>query len=77
MRDLQAAVLQRSGSLYRVMNLCAELDCLIALAQASQDHSYCCPTLTPNHRLALIESRCTSQDLHSIRGFFKNLTNLA
>ncbi|KAI7801218.1 mutS protein homolog 5 [Triplophysa rosa] len=57
MRDLQAAVLQRSGCLYNVMNLCAELDCLIALAQASQDHSYCCPTLTPNHRLALIESR--------------------
>ncbi|KAA0701782.1 MutS protein -like protein 5 [Triplophysa tibetana] len=57
MRDLQAAVIQRSGSLYNVMNLCAELDCLVALAQASQDHSYCCPTLTPNHTLALIESR--------------------
>ncbi|XP_026137534.1 mutS protein homolog 5 isoform X3 [Carassius auratus] len=34
-----------------------ELDCLIALAQASLDHGYCCPTLTSNHRLALIESR--------------------
>ncbi|XP_059369912.1 mutS protein homolog 5 isoform X3 [Carassius carassius] len=34
-----------------------ELDCLIALAQASLDHGYCCPTLTSNHRLALMESR--------------------
>nr|XP_055053213.1 mutS protein homolog 5 isoform X2 [Misgurnus anguillicaudatus] len=57
MRDLQTAVLQRSVCLYKVMALCAELDCLIALAQASQDHGYCCPTLTPDQRLALIESR--------------------
>uniref|UniRef100_A0A673M6F8 MutS protein homolog 5-like n=1 Tax=Sinocyclocheilus rhinocerous TaxID=307959 RepID=A0A673M6F8_9TELE len=55
MRKLQASVLQRSDCLYKVMSLCAELDCLIALAQASLDHGYYCPTLTPNHRLALIE----------------------
>uniref|UniRef100_A0A8C1AIV2 MutS homolog 5 n=1 Tax=Cyprinus carpio carpio TaxID=630221 RepID=A0A8C1AIV2_CYPCA len=52
-----ASVLQRSHCLYKVMSLCAELDCLIALAQASLDHGYCSPTLTSNHRLALIESR--------------------
>uniref|UniRef100_A0A8C1SFL2 MutS protein homolog 5 n=1 Tax=Cyprinus carpio TaxID=7962 RepID=A0A8C1SFL2_CYPCA len=57
MRKLQASVLQRSHCLYKVMSLCAELDCLIALAQASLDHGYCSPTLTSNHRLALIESR--------------------
>ncbi|XP_059369909.1 mutS protein homolog 5 isoform X1 [Carassius carassius] len=57
MRKLQASVLQRSHCLYKVMSLCAELDCLIALAQASLDHGYCCPTLTSNHRLALMESR--------------------
>ncbi|XP_051535087.1 mutS protein homolog 5 [Myxocyprinus asiaticus] len=57
MRELQALVLQRSGCMYKVMTLCAELDCLMALAQASLDHSYRCPTLTPNHRLALVESR--------------------
>lgn len=60
MRNLQASVLQRSYCLYKVMSLCAELDCLIALAQASLDHGYCCPTLTSNHRLALIESRYKS-----------------
>ncbi len=60
MRNLQTSVLQRSFCLYKVMSLCAELDCLIALAQASLDHGYCCPTLTSNHRLALIESRCKS-----------------
>ncbi|RXN03580.1 mutS -like protein [Labeo rohita] len=57
MRKLQTLVLERSDCLYKVMSLCAELDCLIALAQASLDHGYCSPTLTPNHRLALIESR--------------------
>ncbi|KAK7156797.1 hypothetical protein R3I94_006744 [Phoxinus phoxinus] len=57
MRKLQASVLERSGCLHKVMSLCAELDCLIALAQASRDHGYCCPTLTPNQNLALIESR--------------------
>ncbi|XDV31872.1 hypothetical protein PO909_002807, partial [Leuciscus waleckii] len=57
MRKLQASVLQRSGCLHKVMSLCAELDCLIALAQASRDHGYCCPTMTPSQRLALIESR--------------------
>ncbi|KAK2880744.1 hypothetical protein QQF64_008965 [Cirrhinus molitorella] len=57
MRKLQALVLERSNCLYKVMSLCAELDCLIALAQASLDHGYCSPTLTTNHRLALIESR--------------------
>ncbi|KTG02838.1 hypothetical protein cypCar_00021155 [Cyprinus carpio] len=55
--DFMASVLQRSHCLYKVMSLCAELDCLIALAQASLDHGYCSPTLTSNHRLALIESR--------------------
>ncbi|XP_067307717.1 mutS protein homolog 5 isoform X2 [Pseudorasbora parva] len=57
MRTLQASVLQQSDCLHKVMSLCAELDCLIALAQASRDHGYCSPTLAPNHRLALIESR--------------------
>jgi len=57
MRELQASVLQRSGCLHKVMSLCAELDCLIALAQASRDQGYCCPTLTSSQRLALIESR--------------------
>ncbi|XP_077063913.1 mutS protein homolog 5 [Siphateles boraxobius] len=57
MRELQASVLQRSGCLHKVMSLCAELDCLIALAQVSRDQGYCCPTLTPSQRLALIESR--------------------
>ncbi|XP_056121978.1 mutS protein homolog 5 [Rhinichthys klamathensis goyatoka] len=57
MRKLQASVLQHSGCLHKVMSLCAELDCLISLAQASRDQGYCCPTLTPSQRLALIESR--------------------
>ncbi|KAJ8354533.1 hypothetical protein SKAU_G00221000 [Synaphobranchus kaupii] len=57
MSQLQAAVLQRSGVLYTVLRLTAELDCLMALAQASQDHGYCSPTLSPCGRLALTQAR--------------------
>ncbi|XP_076832960.1 mutS protein homolog 5 isoform X2 [Brachyhypopomus gauderio] len=57
MTQLQAAVLQRAGCLCKVLSLCAELDCLMALAQASQDYGYCPATLTPHGRLALHQSR--------------------
>ncbi|XP_072547199.1 mutS protein homolog 5 [Salminus brasiliensis] len=57
MTQLQATVLQRSSCLYKVLSLCAELDCLMALAQASQNYGYCSPTLTANCRLILHQSR--------------------
>ncbi|XP_061101764.1 mutS protein homolog 5 [Conger conger] len=57
MTQLQAAVLQRSGALYTLLRLSAELDCLMALAQASQDHGYCSPTLSPPGRLGLTQAR--------------------
>uniref|UniRef100_A0A4W4FRN1 MutS protein homolog 5 n=1 Tax=Electrophorus electricus TaxID=8005 RepID=A0A4W4FRN1_ELEEL len=41
MTQLQATVLQRASCLCKVLSLCAELDCLMALAQASQDYGYC------------------------------------
>ncbi|TRY93340.1 hypothetical protein DNTS_007724 [Danionella cerebrum] len=63
MRKLQASVLERSDCLYRVMSLCAELDCLIALARASLDHGYCCPTLNTDTKLVLIEARHPLLDL--------------
>ncbi|KAJ8377936.1 hypothetical protein AAFF_G00249990 [Aldrovandia affinis] len=57
MTQLQATVLQRSACLYTVLRLSAELDCLMALAQASQDHGYCSPTLSSHSRLALTQAR--------------------
>uniref|UniRef100_W5K140 MutS protein homolog 5 n=1 Tax=Astyanax mexicanus TaxID=7994 RepID=W5K140_ASTMX len=57
MAKLQASVLQRSSCLYKVLSLCAELDCLMALAQASQNYGYCSPTLTQSCRLTLHQSR--------------------
>ncbi|XP_028835128.1 mutS protein homolog 5 [Denticeps clupeoides] len=57
MTQLQAVVLQRSSCLYKVLSLCAELDCLLALAQASQDYGYCSPTLTLHGPLSLIKAR--------------------
>ncbi|KAG9345248.1 hypothetical protein JZ751_009794, partial [Albula glossodonta] len=57
MTQLQATVLQRGSCLYAVLRLSAELDCLMALAQASQEHGYCSPTLTLHSRLALTQAR--------------------
>ncbi|XP_036394605.1 mutS protein homolog 5 [Megalops cyprinoides] len=57
MTQLQAAALQRSGCLYAVLRLCAELDCLMALARASQEHGYCSPKMTPHGRLSLTQAR--------------------
>ncbi|XP_030638875.1 mutS protein homolog 5 [Chanos chanos] len=57
MAQLQSTVLQRSKCMYKVLSLCAELDCLIALAQVSQDYGYCCPTLSPHSRLLFTQAR--------------------
>ncbi|XP_066516278.1 mutS protein homolog 5 isoform X2 [Hoplias malabaricus] len=57
MTQLQANILQHSSCLYKVLSLCAELDCLMALAKASQDYGYCSPTLSPHGRLTLHQSR--------------------
>ncbi|KAK1786485.1 hypothetical protein P4O66_018161 [Electrophorus voltai] len=57
MTQLQATVLQRASCLCKVLSLCAELDCLMALAQASQDYGYCPATLTTHSRLSLHQSR--------------------
>ncbi|KAJ8290154.1 hypothetical protein GJAV_G00009350 [Gymnothorax javanicus] len=57
MSQLQAAVLQRSGVLYAVQRLAAELDCVMALAQVSQEHGYCSPVLSPHSQLSLTQAR--------------------
>ncbi|KAM9722682.1 mutS protein homolog 5 isoform 2-T2 [Menidia menidia] len=53
MTQLQNAVLERSTSLNRVMDLTAELDCLMALSSASQEYGYTSAKLA-NHRKIII-----------------------
>nr|XP_023658277.1 mutS protein homolog 5 [Paramormyrops kingsleyae] len=57
MTQLQATVLQRSSCLYQVLQLSAELDCLMALAQVSQENGYCSPLLSPHSCLNLKQAR--------------------
>ncbi|KPP65000.1 mutS protein5-like, partial [Scleropages formosus] len=57
MTQLQATVLQHSDCLLKVLQLSAELDCLMALAQASQEYNYCSPFLSTHSRLSLIQAR--------------------
>ncbi|XP_048117760.1 mutS protein homolog 5 isoform X3 [Alosa alosa] len=57
MTQLQNVVLQRSSCLYKVLSLCAELDCLIAMALASQEYIYSCPTVMPHSSIRLSQSR--------------------
>uniref|UniRef100_A0A4W5LRG9 MutS protein homolog 5 n=1 Tax=Hucho hucho TaxID=62062 RepID=A0A4W5LRG9_9TELE len=45
MTQLQTTVLERSACLYKVLDLSAELDCLMALSHASQEYGYTTPTL--------------------------------
>uniref|UniRef100_A0A3Q2XU02 MutS protein homolog 5 n=1 Tax=Hippocampus comes TaxID=109280 RepID=A0A3Q2XU02_HIPCM len=45
MTQLQNAILQRSAVLYKVLDLAAELDCLMALSKASQEYGYTSPKL--------------------------------
>ncbi|XP_074540548.1 mutS protein homolog 5 [Halichoeres trimaculatus] len=57
MRQLQSSVLERSASLYKVLDLTAELDCLMAMSSASQDYGYTSPKLTSQRRIAVIQGR--------------------
>lgn len=55
--QLQATVLQRCSCLYKVIALYAELDCVMSLAQASQEYGYCSPKYTERCRLNLQHAR--------------------
>ncbi|XP_030014274.1 mutS protein homolog 5 [Sphaeramia orbicularis] len=57
MTQLQNTVLQRSTSLYKVLDLTAELDCLMAMSSASQEYGYTPPKLTNHRRIIITEGR--------------------
>lgn len=57
MTHLQNVVLERSGSLYKVLELSAELDCLMAMSSASQEYGYIPPKLVKNQRISITNGR--------------------
>ncbi|XP_061572797.1 mutS protein homolog 5 [Cololabis saira] len=57
MTQLQNAVLERSSSLYQVLDLAAELDCLMALSSASQEYSYTAPKLANHREITVTQGR--------------------
>ncbi|XP_015256862.1 PREDICTED: mutS protein homolog 5 [Cyprinodon variegatus] len=57
MTQLQNAVLERSGSLHQVLDLMAELDCLMAMSSASQEYCYTSPKLTRHRKIAITQGR--------------------
>ncbi|XP_034030734.1 mutS protein homolog 5 [Thalassophryne amazonica] len=57
MTELQNTVLERSSCLYKVLELAAELDCLMAMSSASQEYGYTMPKLTNHRNIAFIQGR--------------------
>ncbi|KAL3060240.1 hypothetical protein OYC64_014748 [Pagothenia borchgrevinki] len=57
MTQLQNAVLERSASLYKVLDLTAELDCLMALSSASQEYGYTSPKLSSHRKISITQGR--------------------
>ncbi|MEQ2263634.1 MutS protein msh5 [Xenotaenia resolanae] len=57
MTQLQNAVLERSTSLYQVLDLTAELDCLMAMSSASQEYSYTSPKLGRHRKISITQGR--------------------
>nr|XP_057941012.1 mutS protein homolog 5 isoform X1 [Doryrhamphus excisus]XP_057941013.1 mutS protein homolog 5 isoform X1 [Doryrhamphus excisus] len=57
MSQLQDAILERSAALYKVLNLTAELDCLMALSKASQEYGYTSPKLVNQRKISITQGR--------------------
>ncbi|XP_075868893.1 mutS protein homolog 5 [Nelusetta ayraudi] len=57
MTQLQNTILERSASLYKVLDLIAELDCLMAMSSASQEFSYTSPKLSSHRRISVTQGR--------------------
>ncbi|MGH0152302.1 UNVERIFIED_CONTAM: hypothetical protein FKN15_033361 [Acipenser sinensis] len=57
MTQLQEKVVEKGPVLYQVMEYSAQLDCLISLALASREFSYCRPTLSTEHSISIRDCR--------------------
>ncbi|XP_054477288.1 mutS protein homolog 5 [Anoplopoma fimbria] len=57
MTQLQNTILERSTSLYKVLDLTAELDCLMAMSSASQEYGYTSPKLSSHRKITVTQGR--------------------
>ncbi|KAM7420771.1 hypothetical protein PAMA_015134 [Pampus argenteus] len=57
MTQLQNAILERSASIYKVLDFTAELDCLIAMSSASQEYGYTSPKLARHRKISVTQGR--------------------
>ncbi|XP_030248866.1 mutS protein homolog 5 isoform X2 [Sparus aurata] len=57
MTQLQKTILERSDSLNTVLDLIAELDCLMAMSAASQEYGYTSPKLANHRRITVTQGR--------------------
>uniref|UniRef100_A0A7N5ZZ24 MutS protein homolog 5 n=1 Tax=Anabas testudineus TaxID=64144 RepID=A0A7N5ZZ24_ANATE len=57
MTQLQDTILKRSASLYKVLDLIAELDCLMAMSSASQEFGYVSPKLSRHRKISVSQGR--------------------
>ncbi|XP_041650344.1 mutS protein homolog 5 [Cheilinus undulatus] len=57
MTQLQNTILEKSTALYKVLDLTAELDCLMALSSASQEYGYTSPKLSNQRRITIVQGR--------------------
>ncbi|XP_073227555.1 mutS protein homolog 5-like isoform X2 [Porites lutea] len=63
MHRLQTVILEHTKVLMDVMECCAELDCLIALALCARENNYSCPELTTSSVLNIEQGRHPLQEL--------------
>ncbi|XP_071325249.1 mutS protein homolog 5 isoform X3 [Trachinotus anak] len=57
MTQLQNTILERSSSLHKVLDLTAELDCLMAMSSASQEYGYTSPKLASHRKITITQGR--------------------
>ncbi|XP_057690650.1 mutS protein homolog 5 isoform X3 [Corythoichthys intestinalis] len=57
MIQLQDAILERSAALYKILDLAAELDCLMALSRVSQEYGYTSPKLVSHKAISIDQGR--------------------
>nr|XP_020462824.1 mutS protein homolog 5 isoform X2 [Monopterus albus] len=57
MTQLQNAILERSASIYKALDLIAELDCLMAMSSASQEYGYTSPKLASHRNITITQGR--------------------
>ncbi|XP_068614872.1 mutS protein homolog 5 [Brachionichthys hirsutus] len=57
MTQLQNTILEKSASLYKILDLIAELDCLMAMSSASQEYGYTSPKLASHRCITVTQGR--------------------